>query len=101
MARTKKIKFLKSEIHLLLHPPTEGTWYCSNHLNKEGAKYNIANAGSAKKCWACQVNKPARPKKPWKDYVLACSKMGIEPGTPGTVVSKLMKRREEDARRAT
>lgn len=98
MARTKRIRFTKYELKLLLHPPTEGTWICPSHKKDDGTTFTIINSASQKSCWLCHKNKPQRAKKPWKDYVLACDKLGIEPGTPGFVVEKLMKRKEEDRR---
>jgi hypothetical protein len=94
--KTKRIKLTKHELNLLAHPPTEGTWICPNHKKDDGASFTVTNSGSQKECWFCHKPRSAKAKKPWKDYELVCSKLGVEAGTPWRVIQQLMLKKEEE-----
>lgn len=80
MPRKKKLSLTVYEKNLLEHPPTEKTWICLAKKTDEGAVIRHINTGSAKVCIYCGATKPQKPKQPWNDYVVACEKVGIEPG---------------------
>ena len=67
----ESIELSEEERGLLLYPPTESTWICTN---------DHVVAGSYKECWACKEKRPRRPKLLWPKYVAACQKVGVEPG---------------------
>src|SRR4051812_49347868 len=76
MPRTKKPKrvVLSSyELRLLANPPTETTWIC--------AECDFPNAGKTTTCWLCRTKQPTKPTLLWPDYVKACKKLQLTPGS--------------------
>lgn len=73
------------ELRLLEHPPTETTWVCTHVYKDEDkgtiSKVDMINAGSQTHCVFCQKAKSKTAKTLWLDYVAACGKVGIEPGS--------------------
>lgn len=87
--RVKKPKLTVQEKNLLEFPPTERTWVCNGtylvwnatESKNEKKTCGTVNGGSNKECMLCGKKRSEKPKLLWPDYVSACAKVGIEPGT--------------------
>lgn len=89
MPRKKKLSLTIYEKNLLEHPPTEKTWVCEARKTEEGSVIKHVNGGSAMACVYCGTSKPKTPKMLWVDYVVACEKVGIEPGYQWKIIDLL------------
>ncbi len=78
--------------HILRHPPTPKTWVCGRkrvveRAQEDGSTLVIKtecvgiNAGASGECSYCRKPKRAAAKHIWAQYLAACAKAGIEPGT--------------------
>lgn len=86
---------------LLRYPPTPQTWRCKRYVtDADGVKRHCRTVlvGMSRKCWLCGKEKPAKPELVWPDYVAACKKAGIEPGTrwrdPSDTIEQAAARRQ-------
>ena len=71
-----------SEELVLRYPPTDTTWVCKgNVIWRESGTCGTINVGRSDRCICCDLTKPRKPKLLWPEYLEACKKAGIEPGT--------------------
>jgi hypothetical protein len=69
---------------LLLYPPTQETWKCGRVTKDEAgnrAVCGVAQSGERTFCWVCGTSKPPKAKLIWPEYIAACVKARIQPGS--------------------
>lgn len=81
-------RLTQAEKKILRYPPTKQTWRCKGYVLTSTSEGTVEKKlcgtlviGMSGKCFVCGKKKPSRPELVWPEYVRACQKAGIEPGT--------------------